>query len=166
MEDMNMANTQTKDRRRHKRYYVKNRTFAVVRSENHLLDQINTMSKGEIALAVIKSNPPKMGEIIEISRGGLSFSYVENEAGLDHLHEMDILFVDEDFHLSRVLFKPIEDSVIEDDAPFNALSMKRLTVQFTDLTPKQKLKIEHFIKNFTTQEVPSLSGKQVWGSRS
>ena len=85
---------------------------------------------------------------------------------MDHLHEMDILFVDEDFHLSRVLFKPIEDSVIEDDAPFNALSMKRLTVQFTDLTPKQKLKIEHFIKNFTTQEVPSLSGKQVWGSRS
>lgn len=163
---MNMPKTQAKDRRQHKRYFVKNRTFAVVRSKNLQLDQISNLSKGEIALAVIKSKPPKMGEIIEISRGGLSFSYIENEEGLDHLHEMDILFVDEDFHLSHVPFKPIEDTVIEDDAPFNALSMKRLTVQFTDLTPKQKLKIEHFIKNFTTQEVPVLSGKQVWGSRS
>lgn len=151
-----------------KRYYVKNRVFAVVRSKDHKLDRIDNLSKGEIAIAVIKSNSPRMGEIVEISKDGLSFTYIENDTDLAQFGEMDILFVDEDFHLSRLPFEPVEDSAFNAEAPFNALSMKRLTVRFGGLTDKQKIQINHLLENYTTGEVPLKSkskSKQVWGSR-
>jgi hypothetical protein len=152
------------DRRRHRRYFVKKRIFAVVRSENHQLNRIDRMSKGEIALAVFKSNPPRMGEIIEISRGGLSFSYIDKETDLSDFSEMDILFVDEDFHLTQLPFKPIGDTAIVDTNRIRTLEMKRQTVKFKNLSARQKKQLEYVLKNFTTGEVPKLGRKQVWGS--
>ncbi|MCP4745065.1 MAG: hypothetical protein GY874_02835 [Desulfobacteraceae bacterium] len=155
------------DRRRYERYYVKNRIFAVVRSKNHQLNEIEKMSQGEIALAVIKSKPLRMGEIIEISRGGLSFSYIVNEKALSSFSEMDILFADEDFYLSKVPFVPVKDSELEPNAPYDIISMKRLAVQFGGLSEKQKNQLRHVLKNFTTGPVSlntELSSTQVWGS--
>jgi c-di-GMP-binding flagellar brake protein YcgR len=152
------------ERREHKRYFVKDRVFAVVRSKKHQLKQIKNMSKGEIALALLKSSPLKMGEIIEISRGGLSFSYIENEKKLAAISELDILFAEKDFHLSRLPFKAVEDTAVLDDGPFNALAMKRMTVQFENLSPQQKRKIEHFLSNYTTGEVTESYSQQAWGS--
>lgn len=148
-----MGNIQNLNTRENKRYYVKARIFAVIRSKNLQLDKIERMSKGEIAFAVIKSQPPKMGEITEISRGGLSFTYVENEADLSKFNEMDILFTDEDFHLSRIPFKPVEDTVIREDHHFQPLLMRRQTVKFDALSSKQIKKLDHMIKNYTTGEV-------------
>ncbi len=142
-----------RDRREHRRYLAKNRLFAVVRSNDHQLTKIENMSKGEIAFALLRSKPPKMGEIVEISRGGLTFHYIDNERGLKALDELDILSAENDFHLSRLPFKEVEDAEVIDDSPFNALAMKRFTVKFRELTPSQKQKIEHLLSNYTTGEV-------------
>lgn len=149
-----MKKTLIKDRRQHKRYYVKNRIFAVVRSDNHQLNQIKDLSKGEIGFAIMRSHPPKMGEIKDISQSGLSFDYIQNELDASEFDEMDILFVDENFHLCRIPFKPVEDADIHRKGPFNTLAMKRLTVEFGGLSMKQKHQLKHVIKNFTTGEVP------------
>lgn len=149
-----MGTNKLADRRENQRYYVKNHVFAVVRSKDHQLDQIDKMSKGEIAFAVIKSNPPRMGEITEISRNGLSFTYIENETDLSEFKEMDILFADEDFHLSRLPFKPVKDSAIHEEQHFHPLTMKQQTVKFNKLSFVQQTKLEHMIKNFTIGEVP------------
>jgi hypothetical protein len=159
-----MIKAKKTDRRQHRRFFVKKRIFAVVRSDDHQLHRIDEMSKGEIAFAVFKSNPPKMGEIIEISRGGLSFSYIENEADLSDFKEMDILFVDEDFHLTQLQFKPVDDTAIIDSNRIRTLQMKRQTVKFKDLSAMQKKQLEYVLENFTTGEVPKQSSKQVWGS--
>ena len=159
-----MINRKDEDRRQHRRYFVKKRLFAVVRSDNHQLNRIHEMSKGEIAFAVFKSNPPRMGEIIEISRGGLSFSYIEKEADLSDFDEMDILFVDEDFHLRQLPFKPIEDTVIIEKDRVRTLQMKRQTVKFKGLSAGQMKQLEYVLENFTTGEVKKNSSKQVWGS--
>jgi hypothetical protein len=154
----------TEDRREHKRYFAKNRLFAVIRSNHYQLKKIENMSKGEIAFALLKSNPSKMGEIIEISRGGLSFHYIANEKDLKALDELDIIFVEKGFHLSRLPFKAVEDAEVIDDSPFNALDMKRLTVKFEELSPKQKQKIDHLLHNYTTGEVSNKKSKQAWGN--
>ena len=163
-----MARKKLIERREHKRYTVKNRIFAVIRSKDHRLDDIDQMSKCEIALAVIKSKPPKMGEIIDISRGGLSFSYIENKTTLDQCNEMDILFVDEDFHISRMPIVPVKDSEFNPDAPFNALTMKRLEVRFKGLDNRQTKQLDYVLKNFTIRDssvAPVTTGQQVWGGR-
>ena len=142
-----------KERRQHKRYLINNRVFAIVRSDNHLLEQIETMSKGEIAMAIIKSKPPCMGEIVEISRSGLSFSYIATDRRLNQHCEMDILFLDEDFHLSHLPFQAIEDRSIASDSDFDVLRMKHLAVKFGGLTNKQKIKLDYLLKNYTSCSV-------------
>ncbi len=142
------------DQRRHKRYYVRDRIFAVVRSKNHQLRQIKNMSQGEIGFALLKSNSPKMGQIIEASLGGLSFSYVVNQAASSKSREMDILFADQDFHLSRIAFRPVEDTTLEHNSPFGPLPMKRMTVEFQELTPQQRLKLGLLLDKYSIGEVP------------
>lgn len=154
------------DRRRHQRYRMKNRIFAVVRSDTYAAYEIESMSKGAVALAVIKSKPPRMGEIVEISLGGLAFHFLANDAHLTHDAEMDIIFADEDFHLRRVSFRTIKETAIEGEAPFDVLSMRRLTVAFEGLDPQQQLQLQHMLQHYTSKDVSRKSGKQVWDGRS
>ncbi len=153
MPDKRGTSSIKKERRQHKRYPVNNRVFAIVRSDNHLLERIESMSKGEIAMAIIKSKPPRMGEIVEISRSGLSFRYIATDRRLEQHCEMDILFIDEDFHLSRLPFQMIEDRSIASDLSFDVLRMKHLAVKFGGLTSKQKLKLDHLLKNYTSGSI-------------
>lgn len=168
-----MAGNNWQERRQHKRYKTRKRIFAVVCANVQQLEKIKSMSKGEIALAVMKSKPACMGEIVEISRNGLSFHHIDNGVDLSQFSEMDILYTDEDFHLSRLPFKTVKETAIEGDVPFDVLSMKRLTVQFEDLTPKQKGQIDHLLEHYTAAKATAIPrkgaanlSKQVWGSRS
>lgn len=144
-----MKNTHYHEDKPTKHYFVKKHSFAVVRSKNHLLDTIDCLSKGAIAFAVIKSKPTRMGEIVEISRKGLSFEYIDNEKLCSNHAEMDILVVDDNFHLSRVPFKLVQETLVEADIPFNSLQMKRMTVQFNELSFHQKRKLNHFLERYT-----------------
>ena len=140
-------------RNKPKRSYLLNkRSFAVVRSKDHFLDKIDSLSKGEIAFAIIKSKPLRMGRIIEISDQGLTFDYIENDEKCSRHAEMDILVVDDNFHISRLPFALVQDALLESDAPFNALTMKRMTVEFNSLTQHQKKKLNHFLKLYTSSK--------------
>jgi len=94
-----------------------------------------------------------MGEIVEISRSGLSFSYIATDRRLNQHCEMDILFLDEDFHLSHLPFQAIEDRSIASDSDFDVLRMKHLAVKFGGLTNKQKIKLDYLLKNYTSCSV-------------
>jgi len=161
-----MAKKPNPERRRHTRYRMKNRMFAVVLSKHHRPYRIQTMSKGEVALAVIKSKPARMGEIVEISQNGLVFLYLENGLDFAQLGEMDIIFTDDDFHLARMPFKPIMETAVEADAPFDVLTMRRMTVEFGGLTAQQKVQLQHVLKNYTARKTPGSGNKQVWGGGS
>lgn len=161
-----MAGQHKQERRQHKRYRTKKLIFAVVCSNIQQLEKIKNMSKGEIALAVMKSKPACMGEIVEISRNGLSFHHIDNGADLSEFSEMDILYADEDFHLSRLPFRTVKVTNVEGDVPFDVLSMKQLTVQFIGLTTKQEAQLDHLLEHYTSPKGSVILGKQVWGSRS
>ena len=88
-----------------------------------------------------------MGEIAEISRSGLSFSYIDTDQILNCPCEMDILCSDGDYHLSRLPFQTVEDKFIVSDTPFDVLKMKRLAVKFGGLTDRQKTKLDQLLEN-------------------
>ena len=145
-----MKKSPEKESGRSRRYTLKKNPFAVVRSKNHLLDKIDSLSKGEIAFTIIKSKPPRMGRIVEISRHGLTFDYIENDEICSSKAEMDILVVDDNFHIRRLPFELVKDALIESDMPFDSLTMKRMTVQFNSLTYHQKRKLDHFLEHYTS----------------
>ena len=137
------------ERRKHKRYETRNQAIAMVKSQPGQLDSISEMSKGEVGMAVYKSKPHKLGQIVNVGRGGLSFSYISKEYQGDKVDEIDILLADDDFYLKNIQFKTIIDAPLEDENNLSPLEMKTQSIKFINMTTRQSLKLEYFLKYHT-----------------
>jgi hypothetical protein len=142
------------NRRKHKRYRAKSGTFALLRSTSIELSKIRDMSMGQIGFAVIKSRPIKMGQIINISKNGLAFDYIERQSKTIEVFKLDILFAEDAYFLGKVLFRPIFDYAIDAEIPFNSFIIRRCGVQFGELTSQQESKLDYFVNQHTLLEEP------------
>ena len=83
----------------------------------------------------------KAGEIIDISMGGLAFSYVDRGDWEDESFDQGMLFGENDLCLEELPLKIISDCAIN-----SGLSIiRRCGVKFGELTPKQISQLEYFI---------------------
>lgn len=137
------------ERRKHKRYETRNQAIAMVKSQPGQLGSISNMSKGEVGMAVYKSKPYKLGQIVNVGRGGLSFSYISKENQGDKVDEIDILLADDDFYLESIQFKTILDTSLENENNLSPLGMKTQSIKFINMTTRQSLKLEYFLKYHT-----------------
>jgi hypothetical protein len=93
-----------------------------------------------------------LGQIIDISMGGMSFRYIDSKELPDESH-LDMHMSEHDLCLDRVPFKTISDSEIPNTVackiievvPLSCKSMKRGGVQFGKLTPEQTPQLEYII---------------------
>ena len=139
----------SEDRRKHKRFMAMEGAFALIRSGPSGLAQIETMSWGEIAIAIYKSKTFLQGQIINISRSGLSFRYFPNEEQPKQTVELDILFADDRFYLENLPFKTISDLDVDNEFAYSSLKRKLLRVQFGELDTNQMTQLDYFIQNCT-----------------
>lgn len=105
---------------------------------------------GEIACAVYKSKPAKVGQIINVSQGGLSFSYIDKKESPGDAFEMDIISADDSFYLDKLTFKTVIDVETTDEPSFSPITVKRQGVEFVGLTFEQHAKLEYFLRQHTT----------------
>jgi hypothetical protein len=141
------------ERRKHKRFATRKAAFAVIGSEKAYLDEIKKMSMGEIACAVYKSNPAKVGQIIDMSRGGLAFSYIADKKNFGKSVAMDILAAGNNFYLEHISFKTVMDADSADATALDPIRLKHQRIQFVDLSPDQKKKLEYFLSNCTSRKM-------------
>ncbi len=107
-------NDDVKERRKHERYKAKSGTCTV---------------------------ESKAGEIIDISMGGLAFSYVDRGDWTDESLDTGMLFGEDDLCVEDLPLKIISDCAIN-----SGLSIiRRCGVKFGELTPKQLSQLEYFI---------------------
>ena len=104
--------------------------------------------------AVLGPHVKNLGRIIDISKGGLAFSYHENGEPLHKLFELDILLGDNGFYLDKVPFNAVWDFqvVIDEEAPASSLAPRRCGVQFGALSDDQESQLDYFIQNHTLGE--------------
>jgi len=121
------------DRRRHKRFHVRDTAFVVCRAPWPL--------------------PTNVGQITDISVDGLAFSYIAGEKRSNNSSELDILLGNRSFYLDKVPFKTISDCKAPNKVPFSSIEMRRCGVQFGKLTPDQISQLKNFIWNHTTVAV-------------
>lgn len=140
----------TAERRNTKRLSVKRGAFALIRSKNESLINIDKMSMGEIAIAVIKSNPTKLGQIQNLSKEGMSFQYVADDSKSKGIFSLDLLLADRRMHLKDLPFKPVSDFEIQDDLSLNPIKTKQFSLQFKELTSNQKEQLDNFIRHTTS----------------
>jgi hypothetical protein len=120
------------ERRRYKRFRVKEGIFAAFRP--HWLRSII------------------VGEIIDISRGGLALHYIPGPKQSNRAYKLRILVADGSFCLSKIPSWTISDLEIEKRFSFGSMPARRSGVQFGELTPAQLSLLEYFILNYTMNE--------------
>jgi hypothetical protein len=90
----------------------------------------------------------RLGQIIDISMGGLAFRYVAMAEPSNGSDRLKIFPAEGDFYLNDVLFETVTDFGTY-QIPFTSISMRRSGVQFGELTHDQMSQLEDFICNHT-----------------
>jgi c-di-GMP-binding flagellar brake protein YcgR len=114
------------ERRKHRRYRVKDNTFAVINPE-----------------------PVKVVPIVDISMGGLSFYLDDGARRLDPASKLEIMVADCSFYLEKLPFQIVSDARAFPDQASNLMEGRRYGLKFGNLGPGQKSYLKYFIRNHT-----------------
>ena len=99
-------------------------------------------------VGVAKYQFVKMGQINDISKGGLSFTYVDSGESHDQIPEESELFISvdgENFYIESVPFITKSDFKVKPDF----LEIRQRCVQFGPISPSQEIHLEYILSSFT-----------------
>ncbi len=111
--------------------------------------QFDRFSIKDGTVSVIKEHYTKMGQLMDISKGGLSFRYVDSGNGEDEFpekSELSIVLSHNGFHLERLPFITISDYELKPDF----MEMRQRSVRFKRVPQDQYSHLEYLLSNLTT----------------
>ena len=114
------------ERRKHKRFKVKGGAFAV-------------------------STPDykNLGQIKDISKGGLAFQFIENSEQTKGSIEIEIFSTVGDFYLKKLPVRTVLDFEVDNTVSSNSMPMRQWSMQFGKLNHLQKLLLDFFLQKYT-----------------
>ncbi len=98
------------------------------------------------AFAALRPDYVKVGQIINISMGGIELRYLGSEVPSNG-SELDIFLAGRTFYLYKVPFETVWDLVTN-----SSINMKVCGLQFRDLTPHQIAQLKYFIQDYAIGE--------------
>jgi hypothetical protein len=117
------------DRRRKKRYRVKEGAFAALINHDN-----------------------RLGQIRDISLVGLSFRYIDGNGKLVPAGDLKIILAGGGLFLENLPYHPVNDYEVRSGFTFSPLRMRQMHLAFGDLTSDQLSKLDYFILNHTMGE--------------
>jgi hypothetical protein len=102
------------------------------------------------AYAVAGPEAAKLGQIKDISMGGLAFNYLADEARSQSCNELDIIIRQYSMRIEHLPVKTISDFELAQKNVFSTVKLRQLGVQFGELTPDQTSQLEHLLKTHTS----------------
>ena len=113
------------------------------------------------AIAVIQSTPAViLGQIQDISPGGLSFSYLYSDERPDDSATLDIFLPDDKTHIKGFTFRTVSNCIVLNDNPFSTVIMNRRGIQFKNLTARLKSELERIIQRLAREGLGT--GSQIY----
>ncbi|MGD8549755.1 MAG: PilZ domain-containing protein [Desulfobacterales bacterium] len=114
------------EKRKHQRYKVKGKAFAI-------------------------SSPDykNLGQIRDISKGGLSCQFIENGEQTKNSNEIEIFSAVGDFYLKKLPVRTVLDFEIDNTVSFNSMPMRQWSMQFGKLNYLQRLLLDFFLQKYT-----------------
>jgi hypothetical protein len=112
------------------------------------------------AYAAISPNSHKLGQIIDISMGGLSFKYIDtshDDKELEGTPEEAVFLSSMGYYVGDLPFKTISDYEITNAPSFSSMKVRKRHVQFTDLSFKQLFDLDYYLRNNVSEQVEKLS---------
>jgi hypothetical protein len=103
--------------------------------------------KGGI-LAVSSPDHSRVGQIKDVSKGGLAFQYLADARSTEEPLEVEMFSTVDAFSLELPV-KKVVDFKIDTKGIYNALLTRQLSFQFVKLNHSQELLLDHFIQRYT-----------------
>jgi hypothetical protein len=97
-------------------------------------------------------DPVSTGQILNISRDGLSFRYMPKGEKPKKVFQLKIYSSSNEFSIENIPVKTIFDLAMPLAFTVTRTTTRLRGVQFTALNPSQLSQLEHFIKNYAQQE--------------
>jgi len=97
-------------------------------------------------LIIYAPNAPKEKEIVDLSLGGISFTYVDIGKRLDKTFELD-LKIGDTFCLNKTRVRTISDTEIG-EIPQKSIKFRRLNARFINLDAIQMYELRSFLKKY------------------
>jgi hypothetical protein len=88
----------------------------------------------------------KLGQIIDMSLGGLSFRYIENGPEEGGRIDLGILFGTNGHYLEKLPTEVVSDTVLSQGSPSHPMAIRKRSLKFLNLTDKQREQLASFIK--------------------
>jgi hypothetical protein len=95
------------ERRKFKRYPMPRGTFAILRNELDQLHNHRRMSIGEIAMVLYKSKTEVMGQVTNMSFGGIAFESSSCKVPTTGYVELDLLMTEHGIYLHNIPFAAV-----------------------------------------------------------
>ena len=105
----------------------------------------------EGAYAAISPNSQKLGQIIDISMGGVCFKYIDtsNDGQNDRTQQEDSIFLSTvGYYIGDLPIKIVGDYAVTNAPSFSSMKVKKMHIQFTDFSVKQLFDLDYFLRNF------------------
>ncbi|MBW2108057.1 MAG: PilZ domain-containing protein [Deltaproteobacteria bacterium] len=91
-----------------------------------------------------------LGQIIEISRSGLSFLCTASHPPEQGPTQLDILLADHSFYFDKIPCTVVSHLEVSHNLSMGTQTIRRCSVRFHDLTEVQTSQLDYFIRNHTT----------------
>ena len=119
-----------RERRKHKRFQVEDFTFIKVKSESD----------------------EDVGQLLDISKAGLSWRYFVNAEKPKSFYKLDIFLSGGNFVIAGIPFRTISNTELPDGLQFSPTIFRRSSVQFGHLTPNQISKLDYFFSQHQAKD--------------
>ncbi|MBW2266860.1 MAG: hypothetical protein JRF28_12015 [Deltaproteobacteria bacterium] len=90
-----------------------------------------------------------LGQIANISKGGLAFRYVASRPRSKEYNRLNILLTDRSFFVDKLPFDSIWDIAIPQDFSFGPIAFRHCGVKFGPLESTQKLDLGYFTESYS-----------------
>ncbi len=110
----------------------------------------------EGAYAAITPNSQKLGQIVDISKDGICFKYIDTSIDNQKFvtqQENSIFLSSIDSYVGDLHFKTVGDYEVTNDSSIRFLKVRKRHAQFTNLNSKQLFDLDFFLKINTSGPV-------------
>ena len=132
------------ERRKHKRYPMPRGTFGIFRKEMEQLSNHERMSIGEIAMVLYKSESQLLGQVANMSYGGIAFEDDTYNLPTSGKIELDLLMTEQGIYLHNIPYKTIVKKTAKNRGTKKSAST-RAVLQFKELDPELKKKLSELM---------------------
>ncbi len=118
----------------------------------------------EGAYAAISPHSHKLGQIIDISMGGLAFKYIDTSSDdiQEETEQEETVFLSSmGYYVGDLPFKTVADYEVTNAPSFSSMKVRKRHIQFKDLSFKQLFDLDYYLRNNVSEPLDKLPPKQM-----